>query len=305
MIYTNDGKCWVAQAPAKINLFFEVFGKRPDGYHDVCSVCAPIELYDTLSMSSRNDNEIRLNCRFPDTSDDEMSDVPQDQANIVVRAVELIRKKYGIKQGCEIRLIKRIPSRAGMGGGSSNAATAIMLAGQLWDLHLTPAEMMILGAELGSDVPLFFIDGMSIGDGRGEQVKPVSACVTLDVVVVKPAEGISTAEAFRLSVLPEKEQRKSPDRLLQGLAAGNLSEIGNGLFNRLEAVSETLCPMIRTINNAFVKLDCVACQMTGSGTACFAICRHSKHAQYVSEQIRTMSLGKVFYLKTLKVNGEK
>jgi len=121
MIYTNDGKCWVAQAPAKINLFFEVFGKRPDGYHNVCSVCAPIELYDTLSMASQNDDEICLNCRFPEASGEEMSDIPQDQANIVFRAIERIRNQYGIKQGCEIRLIKRIPSRAGMGGGSSDA----------------------------------------------------------------------------------------------------------------------------------------------------------------------------------------
>ncbi|MCL2623375.1 MAG: 4-(cytidine 5'-diphospho)-2-C-methyl-D-erythritol kinase [Planctomycetaceae bacterium] len=293
---TTAGKsrtCLVGNAPAKLNLFFEIHGKRPDGYHDVCSLCCPINVFDTLTFESHDSPEIVFTCE-QDGDAGNPCDIPTGSENIVVRAVERIRTCYGIQNGCRIRLVKRIPSQAGMGGGSSDAATAIRMACKAWNLPLSQSEMSAVGAQLGSDVPLFFMDGPSLGSGRGELVAPVDLAARLDFVIVKPSEGISTAEAFRKCSADQITDRRTPERLLRGLRSGDFEEIASGMFNRLEATARQICPTIERMRDQFEKLDCPAHQMTGSGTAWFALCRSETQAHQLALPLRQAGIGSVF-----------
>ena len=285
--------CLVGHAPAKLNLFFEIIGKRADGYHDVCSVCCPVNVFDTLFFEAQNSSEVEFICDRGSASANTCG-IPTGSDNLVVRAIELLRKLFDVQSGCRVQLVKRIPCQAGMGGGSSDAATAIRLASKAWNLRLTPRELMELGAELGSDVPLFFMEGPSLGYGRGEQVEPVGGIPRLDFVIVKPPEGISTAEVFQACSAELITDRRSPERLLSGLRSGNYGEIASGMFNRLEATSRKLCPKIGQIRRMFEKLDCLAHQMTGSGTAWFALCRSKRQANQLALQLRQADMGSIF-----------
>ena len=301
-----SSRCWLGRAPAKVNLFFEILGKRPDGYHDVCSLCCPVSLYDTLIFEPTDEPGVTLTCK-PGRLRQTVCDIPTDEGNIVVRAVEHIRQHYGITAGCRIRLIKRIPSQAGMGGGSSDAATAIRLASEAWNLRLSAEEMKTIGAALGSDVPLFFFNGMSLGYGRGERVEPVESRMRLDFVILKPVGGISTAEAFRQCAAHrttddnnEEESRQLPDQLIQGLREGDPRRMVAGLFNRLEGTARDLFPPMREIREFFARQDCPGHQMTGSGTAYFAVCRHEKQARLLAERVRQRyPAGDVFVVHSL------
>ena len=164
---------------------------------------------------------------------------------------------------------------------------------------------MALGAELGSDVPLFFIDGPSLGYGRGEQVLPVEMNARLDFVIVKPPEGISTAEAFQACSTDGISDRRSPEQLLRGLRNGDFGEIALGMFNRLETTAWQLCPKIRQLHGLFEKFDCPAHQMTGSGSAYFALCCQDTQAQQLVLQLRQSGIGDVFIAHSVKTAGGK
>ncbi|MDR1385741.1 MAG: 4-(cytidine 5'-diphospho)-2-C-methyl-D-erythritol kinase [Planctomycetaceae bacterium] len=289
-----------SEAPAKVNLFFEIFRRRQDGYHDVCSLCCPISIYDSLIFEPLDSPEMEFDCQCADICKP-IGNIPVNGENTVVRAIQKIRERYGISTGCKVRLVKRIPSQAGMGGGSSDAATVIQLANRAWNLRLSQQEMLELGAELGSDVPLFFINGASIGYGRGEMVKSIPMSQTLYFVVVKPNEGISTAEAFRgcTQSVTSDEHKRSPDELIAGLSQGNWTRIVDGLYNRLERTAERLCPTIRKIREIFKNLDCGVHQLTGSGTAYFGLCRHKKHAEHLAAQLRRLTDCSVFTAQSI------
>ena len=293
MITCTTPRGFVGFAPAKLNLFFEIHGKRPDGYHNVCSLCCQVSVFDTLVISSIESPEIVFSCEYVNFTQT-AKDIPTGAENLVVKAVEHVRGRYNIQSGCRIRLIKRIPSQAGMGGGSSDAAMAIRLACKMWNLRLTQDEMVVLGTELGSDVPLFFFDDLTLGRGRGELIEPVGLSPRMDFVIVKPPENISTSDAYRACSADHITDHRSPEQLLKGLRSGNRLEIRSGMFNRLETTARLLCPKIRQIREQFEKLDCPAHQMTGSGTTYFALCRHRQHARQLAARLRLENIGEVF-----------
>jgi len=293
MIACTTSTGFVGYAPAKLNLFFEIHGKRSDGYHDVCSLCCPISVFDTLIVEPLESPEIVFSCTHGGIAQT-AGNIPTGAENLVVKAVELIRKRYGVPGGCRIRLIKRIPSQAGMGGGSSDAATAMRLVCKVWNLRIAFGEMLKLASELGSDVPMFFFNGLTLGLGRGELIEPLGPAPRLDFVVVKPPEGVSTAEAFRAFAAERVRNHRTPERLLKGLQSGDLREIRSGMFNRLETTARRLCPKIGQLREIFEKLDCPACQMTGSGTAYFAICRNRRNACQLASRWRWLGMGDVF-----------
>jgi 4-diphosphocytidyl-2-C-methyl-D-erythritol kinase len=126
-----------------------VLGKRSDGFHEIVSVAVPIRLFDTLSFDLIDEPSIQFECIVG-------KDIPLDEANLVVRAAKLIQQRFNVRQGAAIKLTKRIPSQAGLGGGSSNAAAALRLACQIWNLDMPDSELLPFAAELGSDCPIFF-----------------------------------------------------------------------------------------------------------------------------------------------------
>ena len=189
MILRRRGADVLVRAPAKVNLFLEVLRRRPDGYHELATLMTAVSLYDTLLFGDDPSGTVRLRCDRPDLS--------AGPDNLVCRAAELLRRRTGRDLGAVIRLWKRIPMPAGLGGGSSDAAAALAGLNALWRLGLSRAELAGLGAELGSDVPFFFAAPAAWCMGRGEKVEPFALGRPLDFVLVSPPVGLSTAEVFR------------------------------------------------------------------------------------------------------------
>ncbi len=287
------------QAPAKLNLFFEVFARRSDGYHDIQTLVYPINLYDTLYFREHSRGRVELGLESVSgvwESDGSGSlDVPRGTDNLVVRAVELLRRRAGISRGAFLRLVKRIPSAAGLGGGSSDAAAALVAANVGWNLGWSRSQLAELAAALGSDVPLFLVDGPTFCQGRGELVEPASGLGLLHFVVVRPPVGLSTAEVYNVCTAADRARRATS--LLNSLGRGDLGTAGRSMFNRLESAAETLSPWICHLRREFARTDCLGYQMSGSGSCYFGLCSHARHAGRVARRLQASGAGTTFVVR--------
>ena len=290
---------WVVQAPAKLNLFFEVLSKRDDGYHEIETLVYPINLYDTLYFKEDASGQIKFECERVSgrrgTTGSELGHVPLGDDNLVVRSAHLLRQRAGLSSGARVRLVKRIPSAAGLGGGSSDAAATLMAANAAWGCGWSSARLARLGAELGSDVPLFFAHGPAVCQSRGEKVEPAVGVSLLHFVVVRPPAGLSTVEVYRACRPAEQPRPLAP--LLEALARGDLPAAGRLLFNRLESAAEKLSPWIDRVRRELARLDCLGQRMSGSGTCCFGLCRHARHARRAARRLRARGIGIAFAVR--------
>jgi 4-diphosphocytidyl-2-C-methyl-D-erythritol kinase len=176
-------------APAKINLSFRIRGRRADGFHEIETVMAPISLADRITIErAGDDGELRFSCDDPS--------LPAGDDNLVVRAAKLFRQRAGITSGITIALEKKIPHGAGLGGGSSDAASTLLGLNELFDAGLKQKELLELAAPLGSDVPFFVVRSAAVCRGRGEVVMPIALETKFRLVLLKPDFGVSTPWAY-------------------------------------------------------------------------------------------------------------
>ena len=236
-------------APAKLNLFLHVVGKRDDGYHLLQSVFVPIAWYDTLHLERRSDGKL---CRH-----DLTTTLPAD--DLCLRAARLLQQASNCQYGAEISVAKQIPSGAGMGGGSSDAATVLIGLNRLWNLNWPLERLLPLAVRLGADLPFFLGDGPAWVEGIGEQLTPIEVPAQR-FAVVKPADSLPTVAIF---ASPHLQHSKS-----QAIVAGSFAD--SSLYrNDLQAAAEAASPQvhqaIRLLKQAFGNS-----RMTGSGSAVFA-----------------------------------
>lgn len=175
-------------APAKINLFLQVLGKRPDGYHEIHSLMQTINFYDTLRVTTA-ESGISLTC-------DDLT-LPSGPSNLAWRAARLLLDRSKLDSGVSIDLQKRIPTGAGLGGGSSDAAAVMKAINELHDLGISSQQMMEWGAELGSDIPFFFSSGTALASGRGEKIESIDTFMGYFVLLIIPNFPISTKDAYQ------------------------------------------------------------------------------------------------------------
>ncbi len=316
---TNQRSGCVMQPPAKLNLFLEILGKRPDAYHELVTLMVTVSIQDSLEFQSdelgqlivvtrwvsgrRADFFSAVDRRLATTWRSEYQNPRADGAeNLVVRALQLLRARSGTSAGARVHLIKRIPTQAGLGGASSDAAAVLLAANQVWQLGWTHQQLASLAAELGSDVPYFLCGGSAICRGRGERVEPAASYVGLPVVVVRPPRGLSTADVYRNCQVPPAP-RGAPSIASGGVAA-RVVLAGSQLFNRLQPTAEHLCPELVRLSDAFQRTGCCGHQMTGSGSSYFGFCRHLRHARRVANQLRSRRLGEVFTATTRPRSGD-
>jgi 4-diphosphocytidyl-2-C-methyl-D-erythritol kinase len=254
--------------PAKVNLFLEVLARRPDGYHELATLMTAVSLYDTLEFTEEPTGATTLHCDHPS--------LPTGPDNLICRAVELARRESGRSDGVGIRLWKRIPMAAGLAGGSSDAAATLAGLNRLWRLGWDRNQMARLGAELGSDVSFFFAAPASWCTGRGEQIEPLRLGRPLDLVLVSPSVGLSTAEVFRGVTVPTEP--RSGAAIRQAAAVGDVEELGRQLHNRLQPAAERLCPDVAGLCARLSSLGPAGQLMTGSGSTVFALCRQPGEA---------------------------
>jgi len=296
-------------APAKLNLYLEVLGRRDDGYHELETLMVPLQLCDSLSMAPVLPSEsgrlgpVHVNVRgaFPLAARDKQELPPAGEENLIVRALELLRRHSGCQLGAEVDLVKRIPLAAGLGGGSSDAAAALSLANRVWGIGWGRERLAALAAEVGSDVPFFFAGGPAICRGRGERVERLPRLRPLHVVIVKPRWGLSTSDVYQ-ALDYQALDRQAPAQcggserlagLLQAMRRGAWSELGRWMGNRLQAAAAALLPWVEQAQAAFAQLDFVGHQLAGSGTAYFGVCRQAQHARRLATILRTRQLGLV------------
>jgi 4-diphosphocytidyl-2-C-methyl-D-erythritol kinase len=271
----------VVRAPAKVNLFLEVLGKRPDGYHEIATLMLAIRRFDTLRIKEDASGSIQLSCN--------RSDLSTGPDNLVVRAARLLQERSGSSRGCTIRLTKRIPLAAGLAGGSSDAATTLQALNRLWKLGLAARELAKLGAELGSDVPFFFHGPAAWCTGRGEVVRPAKMPRPLDLVLVCPRFGCSTAAVYQRVRPPARPVDGA--QLLAAVASGDVAEIGRRLHNRLQPAAETIAPKLVEYRRLLEDLGPAGALMSGSGSTLFAVCRSRREAQRIAQELRSRASG--------------
>ncbi|MEW4563234.1 4-(cytidine 5'-diphospho)-2-C-methyl-D-erythritol kinase [Bremerella sp. JC770] len=297
-------------APAKINLFLELLGKRPDGFHELETVMVAVSLFDHLEVTPTQQHDIVLDCewdsgqlaqatRLGDCSQ-LLGDLPPQDSNLVYRAVKLLQSEENVPLGARIVLQKRIPSASGFGGASSDAAAALLAASEAWNLNLSIQRLSELAAQLGSDIPFFLYSGQlgsgqAIATGRGEKIETFSGR-RIDLVLIRPAGGVSTAEAYRRCRLPEVPD--SSEEIVACLKSHQRMSMPRQLTNRLTIPAREISPQIDQLATICEQLDVVAHQMSGSGSGYFAICRNRAHALRVAAQLRAQSVGMVFPVST-------
>ena len=284
-------------APAKINLHLEVLGLRPDGFHELAMVMQTIDLADTLVLQTTADAAIRLSTN--------RADLPTDGSNLIVQAAEMLRSRSGFPElGAQIQLEKRIPIGAGLAGGSSNGAAAMVGLNALWGLGFSAPELGLMAAQLGSAMPFCLDGGTQLCFGRGEQLEPVDppASPALAVLLIKhPASHVSTPWAygrckamrgdFYLDQEADFEQRRNALRtgpLLQALASGvAVTTLRNDLQlvvePEVDSVQQGLA-LLRQLNGASTP---VAVAMSGSGPSSFALFDSLPRAQAAQQQLES------------------
>lgn len=244
------------KAPAKLNLFLHVTGVRNDGYHLLQSVFVRIDWQDTLDFWVRTDSAAITR---------EDVTVPLPAQDLTVRAARALQQAGGVALGAHIRVDKSIPSEAGLGGGSSDAAATLLALNRLWRLDWPLERLLPLAASLGADVPFFLVGSNAWVEGVGEQITPLQERVTLPptrFVVVKPQQGAATAEIFRHPLLNRSHQSAT----ISGFAADPFGFGGNDL----QMAAEQICPDVKkTI--FLLKAAGFRGRMTGSGSAVFAV----------------------------------
>ena len=245
-------------APAKLNLFLHITGRRADDYHLLQSVFMLIDWCDTLHFELRRDGVISRT----DLGMAVHQDLPAE--DLSVRAARALQAATGTTLGVHISLEKRIPSQAGMGGGSSDAASCLLALQRLWGLRLPPAKLMALALSLGADVPFFLCGSHAWVEGIGELITPI-ALPAARFLVIKPAAGLSTQAIFSSPEL----KRDTKTATMLGFAANDNGRVYGFGRNDLQPVAEKLCPpMVQSLN--WLAAQGLQGRMTGSGSAVFA-----------------------------------
>lgn len=248
---------------AKINLFLRVFGKRADGFHEICTIFQTVSLCDYLTFSEADD-DITLTC-----SDDK---IPINDENLIVKAGKALREKFDIEKGAKIHLEKHIPAPGGLGGGSSNAAIALLALVNLWNITIDFEELRAIGKTLGSDVPFFFCGGTALGTGRGTEIFSLEDFRENYVLIAAPKIDISTGKAFARLSAPDLTNKSSKSILqICREEVNSLYLRQSALTNDFERVIFEIEPEIREIKEKLFFCGAKRALLSGSGASVFGI----------------------------------
>lgn len=283
------------RALAKINLGLDVLRRREDGYHELRMIMQTINMYDQLDMEISEEKGIHITSNLPF--------IPTNENNLVYKAAKLLMDEFQVEQGLKVDLQKFIPVAAGMAGGSSDAAAAMIGANRLFGLGLSVKELMKRGVKVGADVPYCLLRGTALAEGIGEKLRPLPACPDCYVLIGKP--GISVSTKFVYENLQANELKEHPpiDRMLEALQWHNLYKIADYMGNVLETVTIPKYPVIEEIKNHMKEHGALNAMMSGSGPTVFGLFDDKETAERACEELRASRLAKTVFLTTVFNNG--
>ena len=283
------------RAYAKINLGLDVLRRREDGYHDVKMIMQTIQMYDTLEMEKSEQPGIHLTTN--------LSYIPVNENNLVYKAAKLLMDQFGIEEGIDIQLNKFIPVAAGMAGGSSDAAAALVGVNKMFQLGLTRQQLMELGVQIGADVPYCVMRGTALAEGIGEKLTALPPMPQCYVLIGKPGISVSTKFVYTNLNLGPDTRHPDIDGMVQALQEGDLYGITDRMQNVLEDVTIPAYPVIETIKDHMKAHGAVNAMMSGSGPTVFGIFDDKEKAEYACEKLKESMLAKQIFLTTVFNNG--
>ena len=288
--HRNDS-AWEVFAPAKLNLYLNVLGSRADGFHELETLLVPVQIHDQVRWSPSPSSSNQPSLRIRSFLSADHPPLQADGSNLICRAVVRLAQAAGVEPYGTFDLYKRIPLQAGLGGGSSDAAAAMLLANAAWGIRYSHQRLAELAADVGSDVPFFFQRGAAVCRGRGEIVERISALPRMHFVIVKPPTSFSTASVFEAWERNNHRSAKESvatgglDRLIDCLRRGALAQAGKRMVNRLETAAAALSPWVERLRHELASKNLCGHLMTGSGSAFFGIARSAIQARRVARQL--------------------
>jgi 4-diphosphocytidyl-2-C-methyl-D-erythritol kinase len=275
---------------AKINWFLRILGKRDDGFHELCTVFQTVSLHDLLIFTESD--ELILTC--------DSENIPTDDRNLIVSAAKLLSQKYDIKKGAKIHLEKRIPAPGGLGGGSSNAAVALIGLSKLWGLKTDFDELSEIGKQLGSDVPFFFHGGTAFGTGRGTEIFPLKDLEEKFILIVTPAVAVSTAAAFaRINAAHLTNNDSKSILQICRSEAQTLDLRQSELVNDFEKTVFENEFEIKRVKEKLLDYGSVRALMSGSGASVFGVFDAEEKLKIASDELKSEKSWRVFSVRTI------
>ena len=275
---------------AKVNLRLRVFEKRDDSYHELDTILQTISLHDTIEISLSEQPHLLL------SSNDRSLAV--DESNLVMKAAKALQDRFAVSSGARIRLHKKIPMQAGLGGGSADAAVTLLALVKLWGLNCPRSDLMTIGSQLGADIKFFFYGGTARATGIGEQIERLDDIEQMFLLILKPNANISTADAYQ--ALDERSLTSHYSKsILSTSEANKVFDRFANLTNDFEAVAFDLEPEIRRAKAALLKAGANAALLAGSGSAVFGIFDGEDAQRRAIQAIELETGWRVFPCKTV------
>ena len=261
-------------AAAKVNLSLEVLGKRADGYHELATVMQAVDLADRLVLEDAE--ELTLTSSSPG--------IPTDAGNLALRAAVALREAAKADRGVHIRLDKRIPVAAGLGGGSSDAAAVLLGLNRLWALRWPLARLTEVAVTLGMDVPFFLRGGVALGTGRGETLTSIGG-MPLALVLVNPGTSLSTAAVYGRVTPAMYSSGRHAQAMVEALRIRRTRQVAATLYNGLESAASGVSPDVGRMRAALLAAGAVGALMSGSGPTVFGVARSFEPARQIRARL--------------------
>ena len=269
----------IEEAYAKLNLYLDVTGKRPDGFHDLKSVMHTVTLSDTVTVNAKLADYSCVTVEMVN------SDIPADERNLAYLAAEAFLEETGISAAVSVRVEKRIPACAGLGGGSADCAATLRALNTLFAHPLSESALLSLGAHLGSDVPFCILGGTRLCEGRGEKMTPYSMENMHFVIAVPEDERVATPKAYAMLDAAFDNYQNDDGSLHEALFSFFEEDGLDGMYNVFESVVLPLSPAAAALRSRLVSLGAKTAMMSGSGTAVFGVFDSQEAARYAAEDI--------------------
>ena len=281
------------RSPAKLNLYLKVINKRKDGYHNIVTLFERINLWDDIQLSTAKTNEIHIECDHPH--------VPLGPENLVHKAAKMLQEDLGLKKGVKIKIKKRIPVAAGLGGGSSNAATVLLGLNRLWHLHLSHSQLLSYARKIGSDVAFFMHNcSWALGTERGDKIKKINIKTRLWHILVAPDIALRSKDVY--GALKQHTNlltnlNANVNILIAHLKKNNIEALGFLISNDLEKAVFDLCPSLKKLKEELKSLKIQGVMTSGSGPAVFGLTASKKKAEKTASLLER-GYGRVFVIRT-------